>query len=75
MAIFAVTDLFCTVLRVKWRPVKNRKHFEGGGIAPEALVTADGIAFLPAFPRSSGALMSRAQTYSTLKGDCSYMGL
>lgn len=43
MAIFAVTDLFCTVLQwgVKWRPVKNRKHFEGGGIAPEALVTAD----------------------------------
>lgn len=43
MDIFALTDLFCTVLQrgVKWRPVKNRKHFEGGGIAPNMLVTTD----------------------------------
>lgn len=64
MAIFALTDLFCAVLQwgVKRRPVKNRKHFEGGGIAPNRL---NCVFFqLSLFPGSSGALVSREQTSS-----------
>lgn len=68
MDIFALTDLFCTVLQrgVKWRPVKNRKHFQGGGIAPRMLVTTGCIVVfqLSPSPWSSGTLVSRAQTLS-----------